>query len=110
MEGTSFILLRFQPYFTSPRFHMFFSNRQPYTGTFILISVVQSLKDNKNFIEKLGVDANTVILNANLPMCICFECRYVYGRGLVFFRVLKGIIEQRMHCLHQGRPETLHYR
>ena len=67
MKAAALSAHRLEPQFTAVSFNNFFDNSQPNSAARILLFGVQALKNNKNAFKVIGVNADTVVFDADLP-------------------------------------------
>ncbi len=74
---------------------------QAYTGTLVIFAGVQALKDDKDALEILGVDANAIVTHGKFPFLFPILHGNVHPRRFIRLVELKGIADQILEQLHQ---------
>ena len=75
IELTALTRLRFGPDGSAVQFYDLLAMGKPDTRTLISCPGVQSLKNDKDPIEELGLDADAIISNDKPPVIAFFRCR-----------------------------------
>ncbi len=102
VEGRAMAWLGFDPHSAAVQFHYFFTYGEPDSGARVFFACMQSLKNLKNALEVLLLDADAIIAHDNFALRIAGEARNFDLRRIAAAK-FKGVRDEILEQLREQR-------